>query len=87
MDSLHSKHFCGVCGREVIIDMGSIGTPHQFILAVTCAECALKPSKDRIPRCGACGKQMEHAPDPISGKLSEYTWVCPCNPGQYISIG
>lgn len=41
------KHYqeqfkCSVCGRVLIVDLKSIGTTHQSILAVTCLECAKK---------------------------------------------
>lgn len=39
----HQKDIsCGVCGRQFIVDVFSIGTTHQTIKAVTCRECAIK---------------------------------------------
>ena len=33
---------CKVCGREFIVDIQSIGTGHQTIMAITCKECGEK---------------------------------------------
>jgi len=42
MDYYRINKQCGVCNREFIIDMSSIGTPHQNVVAVTCKECSEK---------------------------------------------
>lgn len=41
------KHYqlqfqCGICKREFVVDIISIGTTHQTIQAITCLKCAKK---------------------------------------------
>jgi len=40
MQHYQSRIACGVCKRPFIVDIFSVGTPHQFVKAVTCEECA-----------------------------------------------
>ena len=42
MEHYQSRFVCKGCGRELIVDIVSIGTGHQMIQAVTCSECAKK---------------------------------------------
>ena len=42
MEHYQEQHACSKCQREFIVDIQSIGSPHQFILAVTCKECATR---------------------------------------------
>lgn len=36
---------CSICGRKIVVDITSIGSPHQNIEAVTCIECVPDKSK------------------------------------------
>ena len=53
-----SEHYqeqyqCSKCKREFVVDIQSIGTGHQTILAITCKECAvriMKPGEREIPK-------------------------------------
>ncbi len=42
MEHYQEEFKCGVCGREFIVDIQSIGSGHQTIKAVTCKQCAIK---------------------------------------------
>lgn len=39
------------------------------------------------PKCPKCGKDMKPIYDPITEKISEYSWACECNPDMILSIG
>lgn len=36
---LYHKAVCSKCGRKILIEISSIGTAHQMIQNVVCAEC------------------------------------------------
>jgi len=40
MEHYQKQYKCSVCKRELIVDLTSIGTQHQNIMAITCKECA-----------------------------------------------
>lgn len=39
MESLVEVHECAICGRECVITLVSIGTPHQWVAQVICPDC------------------------------------------------
>lgn len=42
MNAIHHKAFCKECGRKILVILLSIGTPHQYVDSVLCAECFSK---------------------------------------------
>lgn len=40
MTHYQEQYTCSKCKREFVVDISSIGSGHQTILAVTCKECA-----------------------------------------------
>jgi DNA-directed RNA polymerase subunit RPC12/RpoP len=42
MEHYQERYTCGVCKRELVVDILSFGTGHQTIQAVTCLECGIK---------------------------------------------
>lgn len=42
MTHYQEQYQCSICERKFIVDIQSIGTGHQSILAVTCKECAVR---------------------------------------------
>lgn len=40
MEHYQVKKACGGCCKEIIADIRSIGSPHQFVIALTHKECA-----------------------------------------------
>lgn len=46
MEHYQEQYTCSVCKRVLVVDISSIGTGHQSILAVTCKGCATRIMKD-----------------------------------------
>ena len=42
MRYINSKAVCSDCGRKILVMLNSIGTPHQSVASVVCAECLKK---------------------------------------------
>ena len=47
MEHTQLRKACKICGRPFIIDIFSVGSPHQFVQAVTSEEC-VKAAGGRI---------------------------------------
>lgn len=49
MEHYQVRKACGTCGKEIIADIRFIGSPHQFVIALTHLECATRiMGKDEI---------------------------------------
>ncbi len=48
MNHYQEQFRCSKCGRELIVDIISVGTEHQSVKAVTCKECATHILGDKI---------------------------------------
>lgn len=42
MEHYQEQYTCSVCKRILVVDIKSIGTEHQDILAVTCRDCSTR---------------------------------------------
>ena len=45
MTHYQEQYQCSKCKREFVVDIQSIGTGHQNILAITCKDCAVRIMK------------------------------------------
>ena len=53
MQHYQEQYTCSQCKRILVVDINSIGTGHQSILAVTCRDCAthiMKPGEIEEPK-------------------------------------